>query len=76
MADFVREIMEKMVPALRDLQRKGVFSPAEVASIVERREGYEYGLRKRQVEKVSDLLCNAMKGNVFMMMRMVFCCGD
>jgi hypothetical protein len=52
MADYVREIMEKMVAPLRDLQRHGIFSEAELASIVDRREEFEYGLRKRQVDKV------------------------
>ncbi len=52
MADYVREIMEKMVAPLRDLQRNELFSEAEIASIVDRREAFEYGLKKRQVDKV------------------------
>lgn len=52
MADYVREIMEKMVAPLRDLQQNEIFSAKEVASIVDRREDFEYGLRKRQVDKV------------------------
>ena len=53
MADYVREIMEKMVPALRDLQENEIFSPQELKSIVDRREEFEYGLKKRQVDRVS-----------------------
>jgi len=53
MADYVREIMEKMVPALQDLQQNEIFSEPELSAIIDRRESFEYGLRKRQVEKVS-----------------------
>lgn len=52
MADYVREIMEKMVNPLRDLQQNEIFTEKELASIVDRREGFEYGLKKRQVDKV------------------------
>ena len=52
MADLVREILEKMVPPLRELQRNDIFSEAEISSIVDRREDFEYGLKKRQVDKV------------------------
>lgn len=49
MADAVTAILERMVPELEELQERGIFTPAEVKSIVRKRSDLEYGLKKRAV---------------------------
>lgn len=51
MADGVQATLDTMVPALRDLLSKGIFSETEIRSIVKRRRQYEYLLRRRQARK-------------------------
>jgi hypothetical protein len=36
-----------MVPELEDYERRGYFSRSEIASIVKRRQQFEYNLRRR-----------------------------
>lgn len=55
MADTVRGIMEAQVPELEDYARRGYFSRAEIASIVQMRQKSEYSLRRRNANK-SDFL--------------------
>lgn len=43
----MQAILDRMVPSLRDLLDKGVFTESEVTSIVERRRDSEYLLRRR-----------------------------
>jgi hypothetical protein len=47
MADAVQRVMEEMVPELEDLQRKRLFSKAEVRAIVSKRTAFEYALLRR-----------------------------
>lgn len=55
MADSVRRILEEMVPELDALEQVGYFSKAEVRSIAQRRQDYEYALQRRLPDK-SDFL--------------------
>ncbi|KAI9142556.1 U3 small nucleolar RNA-associated protein 6-domain-containing protein [Paraphysoderma sedebokerense] len=55
MAESVHFYLEQMLPELQDLQRKGLFSPAEVKSIVKKRTEFEYALKKRINKKVDYL---------------------
>jgi len=47
MAEQVQAILDRMVPALRDLMNKGIFSETEIKAIVSRRRSSEYLLRRR-----------------------------
>eukprot|EP00578_Thalassiosira_sp_NH16_P017614 CAMPEP_0181120450 /NCGR_PEP_ID=MMETSP1071-20121207/24165_1 /TAXON_ID=35127 /ORGANISM="Thalassiosira sp., Strain NH16" /LENGTH=86 /DNA_ID=CAMNT_0023205111 /DNA_START=51 /DNA_END=308 /DNA_ORIENTATION=+ len=47
MAEQVQSILEAMVPPLKDLRDRGLFSPDEIRSIVDRRRRYEYLLQRR-----------------------------
>ncbi|KAF9164975.1 U3 snoRNP protein [Actinomortierella ambigua] len=55
MADTVRFYMEEMLPEIRDLEQKGIFSKVELASIIKKREKFEYAL-KRRITKKADFL--------------------
>ncbi|KAK2080502.1 hypothetical protein QBZ16_000355 [Prototheca wickerhamii] len=55
MADTVRYLLERMVPELQDLERRGYFSKAELAEVVRRRQDYEYAL-KRTAARLPDFL--------------------
>eukprot|EP00979_Chaetoceros_neogracilis_P010103 scaffold2368_cov289-Chaetoceros_neogracile.AAC.28 len=55
MAEQVQAILDRMVPSLRDLMDKEVFSEHEIKSIVARRRESEYLLRRRSARK-SDYL--------------------
>ena len=60
MADTVRGLMEAMVPELEDYERRGYFSRTEIASIVQRRQHFEYQLRRRNAVLVDYLRCVAL----------------
>jgi Arc/MetJ-type ribon-helix-helix transcriptional regulator len=47
MADRVQAIMEELVPAMEDLQRKEVFSATEVSAIIRKRREFEYRFQRR-----------------------------
>jgi hypothetical protein len=47
MAEQVQSILERMVPLLKDLRSRGIFTDAEVRKIVERRRRSEYALQRR-----------------------------
>ena len=51
MADTVRYLMEEMVPELEELEAKGYFSRKEVKAIVQRRQDFEYLLKRRAALK-------------------------
>lgn len=55
MADIVRRLLEEMVPELEDLEKRGYFSKTEIKQIVQRRQDFEYALRRRAALK-SDFL--------------------
>ncbi|KAF9419542.1 U3 snoRNP protein [Entomortierella beljakovae] len=55
MADTVQFYMEEMIPEMRDLEQKGIFSKKEIASIIKKREKFEYAL-KRRISKKADFL--------------------
>jgi len=56
MAEQVQSILERMVPPLKDLRNRGLFSPDEIRSIVERRRRSEYLLQRRSAARKSDYL--------------------
>eukprot|EP00559_Dactyliosolen_fragilissimus_P002446 CAMPEP_0184865004 /NCGR_PEP_ID=MMETSP0580-20130426/16594_1 /TAXON_ID=1118495 /ORGANISM="Dactyliosolen fragilissimus" /LENGTH=460 /DNA_ID=CAMNT_0027363999 /DNA_START=49 /DNA_END=1428 /DNA_ORIENTATION=+ len=51
MAEQVQAALDQMVPALRDLMDKGVFSESETKFIIKRRRESEYLLRRRIARK-------------------------
>jgi len=51
MAEQVQAVLDQMVPALRDLMDKGIFSETEIKAIVTRRRTSEYLLRRRAPRK-------------------------
>ncbi|KAF9146480.1 U3 snoRNP protein [Mortierella sp. GBA39] len=55
MADTVQFYMEEMIPEMRDLEQKGIFSKTEVKSIIKQRQKFEYAL-KRRISKKADFL--------------------
>ncbi|KAG0370910.1 U3 small nucleolar RNA-associated protein 6-domain-containing protein [Gamsiella multidivaricata] len=55
MADTVQFYMEEMIPEMRDLEQKGIFSKKEIKSILKKREKFEYAL-KRRISKKADFL--------------------
>ena len=56
MAEQVQSILEQMVPHLKDLQDRSIFTPSEITSIVERRRKSEYLLHRRNSARKSDYL--------------------
>jgi len=56
MAEQVQSILEQMVPHLKDLQDRSIFTPTEITSIVERRRKSEYLLHRRNSARKSDYL--------------------
>lgn len=57
MADFVRHVLEDMVPELEDLENRGYFNKAEIRQIVQKRQDFEYSLRRRAALKADFLRC-------------------
>ena len=55
MAEAVQATLDRMVPALNDLQERGVFTKEEIHAIVDRRRLSEYALRRRQARKADFL---------------------
>lgn len=51
MADTVQYLMEKMIPELVDMERRGYFSRAEIKKIVQKRQDFEYLLKRRTALK-------------------------
>jgi hypothetical protein len=59
MADTVRAIMEAAVPELQDYEARGYFTQGEISAIAQRRQRFEYNLRRRNAEKMDFLRCVA-----------------
>jgi hypothetical protein len=51
MADTVQYLMEQMIPELEDLERKGYFARSEIKKIVQKRQDFEYLLKRRAALK-------------------------
>jgi len=51
MADSVQQRLDQMVPALVELQERGIFSQAEVRAVVAKRREFEYKLRRLVARK-------------------------
>ncbi|CAJ0833418.1 3936_t:CDS:10 [Entrophospora sp. SA101] len=52
MAETVQFYLEQMVPELEDLERKELFSNAEIKNIVKKRTHFEYALKRRPTRKI------------------------
>jgi hypothetical protein len=52
--------MEAMVPELEDYEFRGYFSKAEISAIVQRRQKFEYDLRRRNAQKEDFLRYKSM----------------
>ncbi|KAG0170590.1 U3 snoRNP protein [Apophysomyces sp. BC1034] len=57
MADTVQFYLERMVPELEDLEKRGFFSSVEIKSIVKKRTNFEYALKRRITKKIDYLRC-------------------
>ncbi|KAI8082717.1 U3 small nucleolar RNA-associated protein 6-domain-containing protein [Halteromyces radiatus] len=55
MADTVQYYMERMVPELEELEKKGYFSDVEIKSIVKKRTNFEYAMNRRIAKKIDFL---------------------
>lgn len=55
MAEFVEQNLEEMIPELEQMQRVGLFTPAETSVILRKRKAFEYKL-KRQTKSKEDFL--------------------
>lgn len=55
MADTVRIVLERLVPALNELVELELFTASEVKAIVHRRETFEYRLKRRVAAKIDYL---------------------
>lgn len=55
MAESVQFHLESMVPALRDLERKEIFTQNEIKLIVKKRTDFEYALQRRQTQLIDFL---------------------
>ena len=53
--ETVEETLERMVPALQDLQERNLMSSTEVVALVDQRRQFEYRLQRRQPRKVDFL---------------------
>lgn len=51
MADTVRYLMERMVPELEALEDRGYFSRVEIRAIVQKRQDFEYALKRKAAIK-------------------------
>ena len=58
MADTVQYLMEEMVPELEDLAKK-YFTKGEVKAIVQKRQNFEYQLKRRAPIKADFLRCTS-----------------
>jgi len=56
MAEDVQAALDEMVPALKDLQDRGVFSSNEIHQIVDRRRSTEYDVRRSTNPRKADFL--------------------
>lgn len=55
MAEDVQDVLDRMLPALNDLQERGIFTKDEIHAIVDRRRLSEYAIRRRQPRKADFL---------------------
>lgn len=62
MADTVRYLMEEMIPELEELEKKGYFSRSEIRQIVQKRQDFEYALKRRATLKKDFLRCAGRDG--------------
>ncbi|ORX61554.1 hypothetical protein DM01DRAFT_1404333 [Hesseltinella vesiculosa] len=55
MAETVQYFMERMVPDLEELERKGYFTNTEINSIIKKRTNFEYAMNRRIKKKIDFL---------------------
>ena len=55
MADVVEQLLERQVPALKDLVDRRIMTQEEVKALVDQRRSYEYRLQRRAARKIDYL---------------------
>ncbi|KAK4519987.1 uncharacterized protein ATC70_010231 [Mucor velutinosus] len=55
MAESVQYYLERMIPELEGLEKKHIFSPVEIKSIIKKRTNFEYALQRRIKQKIDFL---------------------
>ncbi|GAA5810647.1 hypothetical protein MFLAVUS_004071 [Mucor flavus] len=55
MAESVQYYLERMIPELEALEKKHIFSPVEIKSIIKKRTNFEYALQRRIKQKIDFL---------------------
>ncbi|RHZ83285.1 hypothetical protein Glove_97g85 [Diversispora epigaea] len=55
MAETVQFNLEQMIPELKDLEKKGIFTKKEIKDIIKKRSNFEYALKRRPTQ-VKDFL--------------------
>ncbi|OBZ87819.1 U3 small nucleolar RNA-associated protein 6 [Choanephora cucurbitarum] len=55
MAESVQYYLERMIPELEGLEKKNIFSPVEIKSIIKKRTNFEYALHRRIKQKIDFL---------------------
>ncbi|KAI7893137.1 U3 small nucleolar RNA-associated protein 6-domain-containing protein [Mucor mucedo] len=57
MAESVQYYLERMIPELEALEKKNIFTPVEIKSIIKKRTNFEYALQRRIKQKIDFLRC-------------------
>lgn len=57
-----RYLLEEMVPELEDMEQRGYFSKREIKQIVQKRQDFEYSLKRRAALKEDYLRCGCEGG--------------
>eukprot|EP00613_Pedinella_sp_CCMP2098_P064358 CAMPEP_0171983960 /NCGR_PEP_ID=MMETSP0993-20121228/273578_1 /TAXON_ID=483369 /ORGANISM="non described non described, Strain CCMP2098" /LENGTH=794 /DNA_ID=CAMNT_0012636759 /DNA_START=53 /DNA_END=2437 /DNA_ORIENTATION=- len=64
MADSVEQLLERQIPALRDLVDRGIMTTEEVQGLVDQRRHFEYRLQRRSPRKVDFIRYIEYEGKV------------
>ena len=59
MADTVQYILEESIPELEDYEKKGYFTKSELRKIIQKRQDFEYRLKRRAAMKVDYYRCDS-----------------
>ena len=58
MADTVQYLLEESIPELEDYEARGYFTKAELRQIIQKRQDFEYRLKRRAAMKVDYYRCD------------------
>ena len=59
MADTVQYLLEESIPELEDYETKGYFTKSELRQIIQKRQDFEYRLKRRAAMKVDYYRCDS-----------------